>query len=91
MKTKVKSVAINESIGNGTIKDGSDYANITLEGINAGFFSSTQIKLLAGRHIKASDLSGTKNVIMVSDKVVENMFEGDTDRKKPWGKKSISI
>ena len=85
MKTKVKSVAINESIGNGTIKDGSDYANITLEGINAGFFSSTQIKLLAGRHIKASDLSGTKNVIMVSDKVVENMFEGDT--KKALGEK----
>lgn len=80
MKEKIDAVAISESIGSGTIKDGSDYANITLEGINADYFAGNNVKLLAGRHIKSPDLSGRKNVIMVSDKVVENMFDGEMNR-----------
>lgn len=80
MKNQVDAVAISESLGNGTIKDGSDYANITIEGINADYFAANNIKLLAGRHIKTADLSGSKNVIMVSDKVVENMFEGNMEK-----------
>ena len=80
MKDQIDAVAISESLGSGTIKDGSDYANIAVEGINEDYFASKKIKLLAGRHIKAADLSGSKNVIMVSDKVVENMFEGDKSK-----------
>ena len=80
MKNQVDAVAISESLGSGTIKDGSDYANITVEGINADYFAANNIKLLAGRHIKTADLSGSKNVIMVSDKVVENMFDGDMEK-----------
>lgn len=90
MKDKIDAIAINESVGSGTVKEGSNYANITVEGINADYFASNDVTLLAGRHIKSGDLSGTKNVIMVSDKVVENMFEGDNE--KALGEKiSVSI
>ena len=80
MKDQIDAIAISESLGSGTIKDGNDYANIAVEGINEDYFASKKLKLLAGRHIKAADLSGSKNVIMVSDKVVENMFEGDKSK-----------
>lgn len=90
MKDKIDAIAISESIGSGTVKDGSDYANVTVEGINGDYFASNDVKLLAGRHIKSKDLSGSKNVIMVSDKLVENMFEGD--QKKALGEKiSVNI
>ncbi len=80
MKEQIDAIAISESLGSGTIKDGSDYANITVEGINQDYFAANKLKLVAGRHIKASDLSGSKNVIMVSDKVVDNMFEGSENK-----------
>ena len=80
MKENIDAVAVSESIGSGTIKDGNDYANINVEGINADYFAAKKVKLLAGRHIKSADLSGNKNVIMVSDKVVDNMFDGDLNK-----------
>lgn len=90
MNDKIDAVAISESMGSGTVKEGSNYANITLEGVNADYFASNDVKLLAGRHIKSEDLSGTKNVIMVSNKVVKNMFEGEN--QKALGEKiSVSL
>lgn len=79
MKNSIDAIALSESVGSGTVKSGSDYANITVSGINEEYFESSKVTLLAGRHIKASDLEGTKKVIMVSDKVVDNMFDGDMD------------
>ena len=72
------------------LKEKSDSANISISGINKDYFKSKQITLLAGRHIKSSDISKEKKVIMVSDKVVELIFEGKT--KEALGKKiSVSI
>ena len=86
----IDAIAISESVGDGTIKSGSDSANITISGINKDYFKSKKITLLAGRHIKSSDISKEKKVIMVSDKVVEQIFAGKT--KEALGKKiSVSI
>ncbi len=79
MKNSIDAIALSESVGSGTVKSGSDYANITVSGINEEYFESNEITLLAGRHIKAADVEGVKKVIMVSDKVVDNMFDGDMD------------
>lgn len=87
---RIDAIALSESVGSGTVKSGSDYANITITGINQNYFDSDDITLLAGRKIKKADLDGTKKVIMVSDKVVENMFDGDND-KALWQKISVEI
>lgn len=90
MKDKIDAIALSETVGSGTAKDGKKYANISLSGINEDYFAGKSVSLLAGRHIKQGDLTGTKNVIMVSDKVVENIFDGDNN--EALGKKiSISI
>lgn len=56
----IDAIAISETVGDGTIKSGSDSANISISGINKDYFKSKKITLLAGRHIKSSDISKGK-------------------------------
>lgn len=76
---KIDAIAISESIGSGSFQSGSSYANISVMGINADYFSASQVTLLAGRYIKQADLDSLKKVVMISDKAVESMFDGDYD------------
>lgn len=87
---KIDAIAISESVGSGTVESGSDYANISITGINDEYFESQSITLLAGRKITKADVDGKKNVIMVTDKVVDNMFDGDND-KALWKKISVNV
>ena len=75
--TKVDSVAIDESVGSGTVQQGEKSANINLTGINKGYYDANDVTLLAGRYLTEEDVSGNKSVIMVSDKVVDNVFDGN--------------
>jgi len=76
---KIDAIAISESVGSGTASKGNTSANIMVNGINDEYFQSSKITLLAGRRIKSSDIEGNKKVIMVSDKVVESLFNGDNE------------
>lgn len=75
--TEVDSVALEESAGSGTVKSGENTANVLLSGINTGYFDANDVTLLAGRYLTDADTEGAKSVIMVSDKVVENIFDGN--------------
>ncbi len=74
---QIDAIALSESVGSGTAERESESANIIITGINEQYFASSKITLLAGRKIKKKDLTGKKKVIMVTDKVVENLFDGD--------------
>lgn len=74
---QIDAIALSESVGSGTAEQESESANITITGINEQYFASSKITLLAGHKIKKKDLTGKKKVIMVTDKVVENLFDGD--------------
>lgn len=87
---QIDAVAISESVASGTVRAGSDTANISITGINEDYFESSDVTLLAGRKIKKEDLDGNKKVVMVSDKVVENVFDGDNE-KALWQKISVDI
>lgn len=87
---KIDAVSINENIGNGTAKRSGNSANISILGINPEYFASSKKTLLAGRYIKQEDLDGTKNVVMVSDKLVESLFDGENEAAL-WQGLSIQI
>lgn len=87
---EIEDISLSESVGSGTAKKQSLSANITLAGINPGYYTANDIKLLAGRRIKETDVAGEKHVIMVSDKVVENLFDGDKEAAL-WQKLSIEV
>ena len=74
---QIEAIALSESVGSGTAERESESAKITITGINEQYFASSKITLLAGRKIKKKDLTSKKKVIMVTDKVVENLFDGD--------------
>lgn len=76
---EIDAVALSESVGSGTACVSSSTANINVTGINADYFESSKISLLAGRRIRKADLTGQKKVIMVSDLVIDNLFDGDMD------------
>lgn len=74
---EVDSISLEESVGSGTVQRGEESANISLTGINKGYFDANDLSLLAGRYLTEEDVSGGKSVIMVSDKVIDNVFAGD--------------
>lgn len=88
--SEIDAISISESVASGTARLGSDSANISITGINEDYFESSDVTLLAGRKIKEEDLEGKKKVIMVSNKVVENVFDGD-NQKALWQKLSVDI
>lgn len=77
---KMDAIAISETVASGTVHDGSNTANISLSGINADYFASSDVTLLAGRRLTSEDNTGRKKVIMISDKVVDQIFDGDTQK-----------
>ena len=75
---EVNSISLEETVGSGTVQQAGETANIRLTGINKDYFNANALTLLAGRYLTEKDVSGNKRVIMVSDKVVENIFGGDS-------------
>lgn len=75
--TEVDSISLSETVGSGTVQQGENSANISLTGINKGYYDANDVTLLAGRYLTKEDVSGSKSVIMVSDKVVDNVFDGN--------------
>ena len=77
---KIDAIAISETVASGTVHDGSNTANISISGINSEYFSSDDVTLLAGRRLTSNDNTGKKKVIMISDKVVDQIFDGDSQK-----------
>lgn len=87
---QIDAIAVSETLGSATAELSGNTSSIDVTGINTDYFESNQITLLAGRYIKQEDLDGTKKVIMVSDQLVESLFDGDNDSAL-WQKISLSI
>ena len=70
-------ISLTQSAGSGQAKDGRLYANVSISGVNADYFPANETELLAGRYLKDRDLEGKRMVCVVSDKLVNNLFDGD--------------
>ena len=72
-------VSLTQSVGSGQAKDGRLYANVSVSGVNPDYFPANETELLAGRFLKDRDLEGQRMVCVVSDKLVNNLFDGDME------------
>lgn len=77
---KIDAIAISETVASGTVHDGSNTANISISGINSEYFASDDVTLIVGRRLTSDDNTGKKKVIMISDKVVDQIFDGDSQK-----------
>lgn len=73
----IQYVSLSSTLANGAAKDGKKSANLSLDGVNAEYFDANDIDLLAGRTITESDVTRHKMQTVVSDKLVNNLFDGD--------------
>ena len=70
----VESVSLQESMGSGRVTEGHRYANVSISGVNSGYQSANHLTMLGGRFIGDKDNKDVKNVAVVSDRLVNNMF-----------------
>lgn len=75
----IDAISLSESVGSGTAEDGKLYANISIMGVNDGYLKANELDLLAGRTLSEVDQEKAKKVAVVSDKLVENLFDGDKE------------
>ncbi|MBQ4530366.1 MAG: ABC transporter permease [Lachnospiraceae bacterium] len=75
---EIDAISLSESVGSATAEDGKLYANINITGVNDGYLTANELELLKGRSLTDVDQEKAKKVALVSDKLVNNLFEGDT-------------
>ena len=75
-KDQIADVGISEADGTGQVKDGRLYANVSVTGVNDGYKLVNNVEMISGRFINERDLAGRKNLCVVSDKLVGNLFKG---------------
>ncbi len=73
----IDTVSLTETVGSGQAKDGRLYANLSLTGVNPGYFEANETELLTGRFFRDQDMEGQRMICLVSHKLVNNLFEGD--------------
>lgn len=75
----IDGISYSESCGSGQVKSGRLYANISLTGINEEYMDVNGTSLIKGRSFLERDIEGGRMVAVVSDKLVNNLFEGDAN------------
>ena len=76
---EIAHISLTQSVGSGQAKDGRLYANVSVSGVNTDYFPANETELLAGRFLKDRDLEGQRMICVVSDKLVNNLFDGDVE------------
>lgn len=76
---EILAISANQSVGNGTVEDGNLYANISLNGVSLGYFIANDTDIISGRFFTEREMADASNVAFVSNKLVNNMFKGDTE------------
>lgn len=76
---RLAATGLSQSAGSGKAKDGRLYANVSATGVNEGYFTVNDVKLSAGRLLQQKDDDGRRMVCVVSDKLVNNLFDGDQE------------
>ena len=74
---QIKAVVLTESGGAGRIQQGANTAKVNITGVNQGYFDAGKCELAAGRALNEADQEGARQVALVSDLLVENLFGGD--------------
>ena len=71
---QIKAVVLTESWGAGRIQQGANTAKVNITGVNQGYFDAGKCELAAGRALNEADQEGARQVALVSDLLVENLF-----------------
>lgn len=71
----------------GKVPNGNQSANVNPLGVSAGYFVTNDLTMLSGRMFSKEELESGKKVALVSDKLVNKIFNGDA--KKALGEEIV--
>lgn len=77
---EIAGISIDSSLGDSKVESGRNYANVTVMGVNSGYFTANNIKMVAGSGIGSKAYRDGKGVCLVSDRFVSNMYDGDNEK-----------
>lgn len=78
--SSIAGVSLTEVVGAGQARDRRYYANITLTGASADYSDINNLTMARGRFLSGSDVTAARDVAVVSDRLVSNLFGGDPAR-----------
>ena len=71
----IEAVSVSESVGSATVKSHSGSSQISITGVSLGYFMANDVTLVAGERISLEESKGARNVAMVADKFVDEIFD----------------
>lgn len=71
--------SISDSLGQGTVSIGRNKVNVNVVGGNDGYFTAQDLEMLAGSEFGDKAFEGAKSVAIVSDYLVEKLFNSNND------------
>ena len=82
---QVAAVKLTQSMGTGTVTNGSDSATLDLMGVNSDYFTAEDVDVTYGRAPQDSD--GERQVALVSDRFLQDAFGGSVSPINAIGQK----
>lgn len=81
MPDEIEAITINTTLGNGKVTQGSEYANVSVAGVNSEFFEHGQKpEMISGSSFDDSAYDDGRAVCLVSDYFCNNLYDGDTQK-----------
>ncbi|WP_029319068.1 ABC transporter permease [Butyrivibrio sp. AE3004] len=77
---RVSGISLSRSIADAKIENGKKYANVSIEGLNEEGIKNKKFTIISGRNITAKEQEDGRKVALVSDRLVNNLFGGDTGK-----------
>lgn len=71
----IEAVSVSESVGSATVKKGTNSSTISITGVSLGYFVANDTTMVAGEKISLEESRNARNVAMVADKFVDEIFE----------------
>ena len=73
----IDGIALEQYVGIGQARHARNYANVSITGINDDYLDTNDMDIIRGRNFQDRDMERGRSVAIVSDKLVNNMYDGD--------------
>ncbi len=77
---QIKGISLTKSVGSTKITDKKKYANVEISGVNKTAMDANKLNMVAGHNFGNSEYDGVHKLAIVSDKYVNNLFDGDANK-----------
>lgn len=77
---EIYAINIQYSLGTGQVPMQNKSATVSASGVSVGYFVSNELNFLGGRMFLQEEFEEGKNVVLVSDKLVNKLFDGDVKK-----------